>query len=83
MPSAGSTFKNPDGDHAGRLIDAAGLKGRRIGGAMISPKHANFIVNADRASASDIVALMDLVRVKVSEMFNIQLVPEIKVVGKG
>lgn len=82
MPSAGSTFKNPDGDHAGRLIDATGLKGRRIGGAMISPQHANFIVNAGRASASDIVALMDLVRVKVSEMFNIQLVPEIKVVGK-
>ena len=83
MPSAGSTFKNPNGDHAGRLIDAAGLKGRRIGGAMISPKHANFIVNAGTASASDIVALMDLARVKVREMFNIQLVPEIKVVGKG
>jgi UDP-N-acetylmuramate dehydrogenase len=83
MPSAGSTFKNPDGDHAGRLIDAAGLKGRRIGGAMISPKHANFIVNAGRASASDIVALMDLARTKVHDMFNIQLVPEIKIVGKG
>ena len=83
MPSAGSVFKNPDGDYAGRLIDAAGLKGRRIGGAMISPKHANFIVNTGRASASDIVALMDLARAKVSEMFNIQLIPEIKVVGKG
>jgi len=83
MPSAGSVFKNPDGDYAGRLIDAAGLKGRRIGEAMISPKHANFIVNTGRASASDIVALMDLARAKVSEMFNIQLIPEIKVVGKG
>jgi len=83
MPSAGSVFKNPDGDYAGRLIDAAGLKGRRVGGAVISPKHANFIVNTGRASASDIVALMDLAREKVREMFNIQLVSEIKVVGKG
>jgi UDP-N-acetylmuramate dehydrogenase len=82
MPSAGSIFKNPEGEHAGRLIDAVGLKGTRIGGAMISPKHANFIVNASRASVSDILALMDLARAKVWEMFNIQLVPEIKVVGK-
>jgi len=83
MPSAGSVFKNPDADYAGRLIDAAGLKGRRIGGAMISPKHANFIVNTGRATASDIVALMELTRVTVSDMFSIQLIPEIKVVGKG
>jgi len=83
MPSAGSIFKNPEGDYAGRLIDAAGLKGRRVGGAMISAKHANFIVNTGKASASDIVALMDLARVKVREMFDVQLVPEIKVVGKG
>ncbi len=82
MPSAGSIFKNPEGDHAGRLIDAAGLKGRRIGGAMISPKHANFIVNTSKASASDILALMDLAIRKARQMFNIQLVPEIKIVGK-
>jgi len=82
-PSAGSIFKNPEGDHAGRLIDAAGLKGRRIGGAMISPKHANFIVNIGKASASDILTLMDLAMGQARKMFNIQLIPEIKVVGKG
>lgn len=81
MPSAGSIFKNPEGNHAGRLIDAAGLKGRSIGGAMISIKHANFIVNKGKASASDILALMDLAIVKVREMFNVQLSPEIKIVG--
>lgn len=83
MPCAGSTFRNPEGDHAGRLIDAVGLKGTRIGEAMISPKHANFIVNTKTASASDIVALMDLAAVKVRETFNITLIPEIKVVGKA
>jgi UDP-N-acetylmuramate dehydrogenase len=83
MPSAGSIFKNPEGNHAGRLIDAVGLKGRTIGEAMISPKHANFIVNTGKASASDIVALMDLAIVKVRETFDIELIPEIKIVGKG
>ncbi|MFB0521336.1 MAG: hypothetical protein ACETWD_07915, partial [Desulfatiglandales bacterium] len=83
MPCAGSIFKNPESDYAGRLIDAVGLKGRTIGGAMISPKHANFIVNTGRASVSDILALMDLAMVNVREIFNIQLIPEIKVVGKG
>jgi UDP-N-acetylmuramate dehydrogenase len=83
MPSAGSIFRNPKGDYAGRLIDAAGLKGMRVGGAMISPKHANFIVNASKASASDILALIDLAMCKTRELFNIQLIPEIKVVGKG
>jgi UDP-N-acetylmuramate dehydrogenase len=83
MPSAGSIFKNPEGNHAGRLIDAVGLKGKTIGGAIISIKHANFIVNKGKASASDILALMDLAVVRVREMFNIQLSPEIKIVGKG
>ncbi len=82
MPCAGSVFRNPEGDSAGRLIDAVGLKGRRIGGAMISPKHANFIVNAEGASVADILALMDLAVCKVREAFNIQLIPEIEVVGK-
>jgi len=80
--SAGSVFKNPEGDHAGRLIDAAGLKETVIGGAMISPKHANFIINMGTSSASDIVGLMDLAAARVRERFNIQLVPELKVVGK-
>jgi len=82
MPCAGSVFRNPEGDSAGRLIDAVGLKGRSIGGAMISPKHANFIVNAKGASVADILALMDLAVCKVREAFNIQLIPEIEVVGK-
>jgi UDP-N-acetylmuramate dehydrogenase len=82
MPSAGSIFKNPEGNHAGRLIDAVGLKGAKRGGAMISPKHANFIVNTGQASAADILELMDLAAVKVKEVFNKQLVPEIKVAGK-
>jgi UDP-N-acetylmuramate dehydrogenase len=81
MQSAGSVFKNPEGDYAGRLIEAAGLKGRRVGGAMISPKHANFIVNIGGASASDITALMDLTVETVRQMFDIELIPEIRRVG--
>ncbi|HUU39565.1 MAG TPA: UDP-N-acetylmuramate dehydrogenase [Desulfatiglandales bacterium] len=83
MPSAGSIFKNPEGDYAGRLIDAVGLKGEKNGGAMISPMHANFIVNTGKASASDMLDLMDLAAARVKDMFNIQLVPEIKIVGKS
>ena len=83
MASAGSVFKNPEADHAGRLIDAVGLKGKRVGGARISPKHANFIVSTGKASASDIVALVDLAMAKVREIFGIQLIPEIKIVGKA
>jgi len=79
--SAGSVFKNPEGDYAGRLIEAAGLKGRRIGGAMISTKHANFIVNTGGASAADILALMDLAKETVREMFKVELTPEIRRVG--
>jgi len=64
------------------LIEAAGLKGRRVGGAMISPKHANFIVNTGGASASNIMALMDLAVDTVKEMFDVELIPEIRRVGK-
>jgi UDP-N-acetylmuramate dehydrogenase len=81
MRSAGSVFKNPEGDYAGRLIEAAGLKGRRVGGAMISTKHANFIVNTGAASAADIQALMDLAMETVREMFDVELIPEIRRVG--
>ena len=79
--SAGSVFKNPKGDYAGRLIEAAGLKGRRVGGAMISTKHANFIVNTGGASAADILALMDLTVETVKETFDVELIPEIRRVG--
>jgi UDP-N-acetylenolpyruvoylglucosamine reductase len=80
--SLGSTFKNPPGDSAGRLVDASGLKGMRIGGAQISPKHANFIVNLGEASADDVLALMAEMRNRVFERFGIELEPEIRVVGR-
>jgi UDP-N-acetylmuramate dehydrogenase len=80
--SLGSTFKNPPGDAAGRLIDACGLKGRRIGGAQISEKHANFIVNLGGASADDVLALMAEMRNRVFERFGIELEPEVRVVGR-
>lgn len=80
-PSGGSIFKNPPNDYAGRLIENAGLKKKRIGKALISPKHANFIVNTGGARAEDILALMDLAREKVREETGIELEPEIKVVG--
>ncbi len=80
-PSGGSVFKNPPEDYAGRLIERSGLKGKKIGGAMISPKHANFIVNTGGARATDILALMDLAQRKVKEETGIELEPEIRVVG--
>ena len=81
-PSAGSFFKNPpDGPAAGKLIQDAGLKGYRIGDAMVSPKHANFIVNMGHATAGDILALMDVVLEKVAAMSGIWLEPEVRIIG--
>jgi len=80
LPSAGSVFKNPPGDFAGRLIEAVGLKGVCIGDAQISPKHANFIVNRGRARASDIKALIELAQEKVQQKFGIQLELEVEVI---
>ncbi|MBU4414628.1 MAG: UDP-N-acetylmuramate dehydrogenase [Proteobacteria bacterium] len=83
LPSAGCFFKNPlSGKTAGELIDLAGLKGKSIGGAEISLKHANFIINRDRASAADILALIELVQETVAKKFNINLEPEVKIVGQ-
>jgi UDP-N-acetylmuramate dehydrogenase len=79
--SLGSTFKNPAGDSAGRLIEAAGLKGRRLGGAEVSRKHANFIVNLGGATADDVLALMAEMRERVRERFGIELEPEVRIVG--
>jgi UDP-N-acetylmuramate dehydrogenase len=79
--SAGSVFKNPAGDHAGRLIEAAGLKGATVGGAQISPVHANFIVNAGGATARDVVALIALARRTVRERFGVQLELEVELRG--
>jgi UDP-N-acetylmuramate dehydrogenase len=81
--SLGSVFKNPPGDKAGRLIEAAGLKGRRAGGAQISPKHANFIVNVDHASAGDVMALVQTASEEVLRKFDVTLEREIILVGKG
>ncbi len=80
-PSAGSVFKNPPGDYAGRLIEETGLKGKKIGGAMISPKHANYIVNTGGARAEDVLALMEMAKEKVREKTGVELEPEIRVVG--
>jgi UDP-N-acetylmuramate dehydrogenase len=80
--SVGSTFTNPPGDAAGRLIDAAGLKGRRVGGAHVSPLHANFIVNDGHATAWDVYTLMRTVQDAVSARTGIWLVPEVQLVGR-
>jgi UDP-N-acetylmuramate dehydrogenase len=81
--SLGSMFTNPPGDHAGRLVEAAGLKGRRIGGAEISSKHANFVVNAAGATAADVLALAELARRTVEERFGTRLELEIAVLGEA
>ncbi|MCL6558674.1 MAG: UDP-N-acetylmuramate dehydrogenase [Firmicutes bacterium] len=81
--SAGSVFKNPPGDAAGRLIELAGAKGLRIGDAMVSEKHANFIVNLGNAQARDVLLLIERVREMVQEKFGIQLELEVKVFGNS
>jgi UDP-N-acetylmuramate dehydrogenase len=82
MPNAGSVFRNPPGDHAARLIEACNLKGRRIGGASISAKHANFIVNDGGASAADIEALIALAQQTVQQRFGVELEREVRVIGE-
>jgi UDP-N-acetylmuramate dehydrogenase len=81
-PNAGSVFRNPKGNYAARLIEACGLKGRAIGGAEISRKHANFIVNRGDARAADIEALIDLAERSVKEKFAVALEREVRIVGK-
>jgi UDP-N-acetylmuramate dehydrogenase len=81
FPSAGSVFKRPPGDFAGRLIEEAGCKGLRIGDAMVSKKHANFIVNVHYATAQDVLRLIDEVRDKVYQRFGVELELEIHLVG--
>ncbi len=76
LPSAGSVFRNPDGDYAGRLIEEAGLKGKTIGGAQISNKHANFIVNIGGATSQDIKNLIKLVQSEVKKKFDVDLILE-------
>lgn len=82
QPSCGSVFRNPEGDHAARLIEAAGLKGRRIGGAQVSEKHANFIINTGTATARDIEQLIELVRAEVERDSGVLLRREVHIVGE-
>jgi len=82
MASAGSFFKRPEGDYAGRLIEAAGMKGARVGGAQVSEKHAGFIVNTGGATAADVLALAEKVKSKVFEMFGVELEEEPVVIGE-
>ena len=79
VASAGSFFKNPPGDSAGRLIEAAGLKGRCCGQAMVSPVHANFIVNTGQATATEIILLMEQIQEAVLQQFSIRLEPEVRI----
>ena len=81
QPNAGSVFRNPPGDHAARLIESCELKGLAIGGAEVSTKHANFIVNRGGASAADIEALVEAVRGRVLQQAGVDLVPEVRIVG--
>ena len=80
LPSAGSTFKRPEGHFAGALIQQCGLKGARVGGAQVSPKHAGFVVNTGGATCADVCALIELVRARVREETGVDLEPEIKIV---
>jgi len=82
LPSCGSVFRNPPGDHSARLIEAAGLKGHRIGGAEVSEKHANFIINRDAASATDIEELIEHVRQTVFDKHGVKLQHEVRIVGE-
>ena len=82
LPSCGSVFRNPDGDHAARLIEAAGLKGFTLGGAEVSDKHANFIINRGDATASDIESLIEHVQKTVQETHGVRLVHEVRIVGE-
>ncbi|QFY89267.1 UDP-N-acetylmuramate dehydrogenase [Magnetovirga frankeli] len=82
QPSCGSVFRNPPGDHAARLIEQCGLKGKRVGGACVSDKHANFIVNTGNARAEEIETLMEQVREQVQRQFGLRLESEVHILGE-
>lgn len=82
FPSCGSVFKRPAGHYAGQLIEAAGLKGSRIGGAMVSPKHAGFIVNTGAATAADVYSLIRRIETAVKQQFGVQLEREVRLIGQ-
>lgn len=80
--SCGSVFRNPENDHAARLIESCGLKGKQLGGAIVSEKHANFIINAGNATSLDIESLIELVQSTVFEKCAVKLIPEVRIMGK-
>jgi len=82
LPNAGSVFRNPPGNHAAKIIEGCGLKGRRIGGAQVSEKHANFIVNVGGATAKDIEDLIIEVQATVFQQTGIELHPEVRIIGE-
>ncbi len=82
LPSAGSTFKRPKGHFAGTLIDRAGLKGLRVGGAMVSEKHAGFVVNTGGATAQDVLSLIEEVKQRVNAAHGVMLSPEVRIIGE-
>lgn len=79
-PSAGSTFKRPEGYFAGKLIEDAGLRGYRVGGAMVSEKHCGFVINYDNATVTDVLQVINDVKVRVKEQFGVELEPEVKII---
>ena len=81
-PSAGSTFKRPEGYFAGKLIDDAGLRGYQVGGAQVSEKHCGFVVNKGNATAADVCQLIKDVQDKVFEQFQVRIEPEVKMIGE-
>jgi len=83
LPSAGCVFKNPPNDSAGRIVEAAGLKGARVGDAQVSEKHGNFIVNQGQARAKDVLALIKKVRTQVARKTGVKLELELKLVGQA
>ena len=82
QPNAGSVFRNPEGDYAARLIESCGLKGFCIGGACVSEKHANFIINTGTATAKDITTLIETVHEKVQQQHNVNLIREVQIIGE-
>jgi len=83
LPTCGSVFRNPPGDYAARLVEQDGWKGRCVGGACVSEKHANFIVNRNSATAADIETLIEQIRASVEQNTGISLIPEVRIVGNG
>ena len=79
-PSAGSTFKRPEGYFAAKLIDDSGLRGYRVGGAMVSEKHCGFVVNVEQASSADVLAVMQHVQEVVNEKYGVMLEPEVRII---